>query len=120
MLVLAEHLADALDVLLGGAAGIDVAVGLGPHVGERLVAFELGEPAVPRHGHPIWHDGTAVGTVTSGMRSPTLGTFIGLGYVTSGVSAPTTPIAVEIRGRHVPGRIVNRPFYRRVRQEQAR
>jgi aminomethyltransferase len=86
----------------------------------RLVAFELSEPAVPRHGHPIWHDGTAVGTVTSGMRSPTLGSFIGLGYVTSGVSAPDTPIAVEIRGRRVPGRIVNRPFYRRVRQEQAR
>jgi len=54
------------------------------------------------------------------MRSPTLGTFIGLGYVTSGVSAPATPIAVEIRGRRVPGRIVERPFYRRVRQEQAR
>ena len=86
----------------------------------RLVDFELSEPAVPRHGHPIWHDGTAVGTVTSGMRSPTLGSFIGLGYVTSGVSAPDTPIAVEIRGRRVPGRIVNRPFYRRVRQEQAR
>jgi aminomethyltransferase len=86
----------------------------------RLVAFELSEPAVPRHGHPIRHDGGPVGTVTSGMRSPTLGTFIGLGYVTSGVSAPATPIAVEIRGRQIPGRIVNRPFYRRVRQEQAR
>jgi aminomethyltransferase len=86
----------------------------------RLVAFELSEPAVPRHGHPIRHDGRPVGMVTSGMRSPTLGSFIGLGYVTSGVSAPATPIAVEIRGRQVPGRIVNRPFYRRVRQEQAR
>jgi aminomethyltransferase len=86
----------------------------------RLVAFELAEPAVPRHGHTIFHDGAAAGTVTSGMRSPTLGTFIGLGYVTSGVSAPATPIAVEIRGRRVPGRIVERPFYRRVRQEQAR
>jgi aminomethyltransferase len=86
----------------------------------RLVAFEMGEAAVPRHGHPIWHDGAVAGTVTSGMKSPTLGTFIGLGYVTSGVSAPATPIAVEIRGRQVPARIVERPFYRRVRQEQTR
>jgi aminomethyltransferase len=86
----------------------------------RLVAFELAEPAVPRHGHTIWHDGKAAGTVTSGMRSPTLGTFIGLGYVPSGVSAPATPIAIEIRGRRVPGWIVDRPFYRRVRQEQTR
>src|SRR5262245_42414985 len=46
----------------------------------RLIAFELAEPAVPRHGHTIWHDGTVAGTVTSGMRSPSLGTFIGLGY----------------------------------------
>jgi len=84
----------------------------------RLVAFELAESAVPRHGHNIWHDGTVAGTVTSGMRSPSLGTFIGLGYVASGVSAPATPIAIEIRGRRVPGRIVERPFYRRVRQEQ--
>jgi aminomethyltransferase len=84
----------------------------------RLVAFEMAEPAVPRHGHTIWHDGTVAGTVTSGMRSPSLGTFIGLGYVTSGVSAPATPIGIEIRGRRVPGRIVERPFYRRVRQER--
>jgi aminomethyltransferase len=86
----------------------------------RLVAFEMGEAAVPRHDHPIWHAGAVAGTVTSGMKSPTLGTFIGLGYVTSGVSAPATPIAVEIRGRQVPARIVERPFYRRVRQEQTR
>jgi aminomethyltransferase len=83
----------------------------------RLVGFELAEAAVPRHGHPIWHEDRVVGAVTSGMRSPTLGTFIGLGYVTSGASASATPIAIEIRGRKVPGRIVERPFYRRVRQE---
>jgi aminomethyltransferase len=101
-----------------GRAALAAQAAAGPP--RRLVAFELAEPAVPRHGHTIWHDRTVVGAVTSGMRSPTLGTFIGLGYVTSDVSAPPTPIAIEIRGRRVPGRIVDRPFYRRVRQEQKR
>jgi aminomethyltransferase len=83
----------------------------------RLVGLELDEPGIPRHGYAVWHDGTAVGRVTSGTKSPTLGTFIGLAYVTTGVSAPGTPVAVEIRGRRIPARVVDRPFYRRVRRE---
>src|SRR6059036_60984 len=87
-------------------------------VTRRLVGLELAEPGVPRHGYAVWRDGTAVGTVTSGTRSPTLGTYIGLAYVTAGAAAPGTPVAVEIRGRRVPARVVARPFYRRVRREE--
>jgi len=87
-------------------------------VTRRLVGLELAEPGVPRHGYPVWRDGAAVGTVTSGTRSPTLGTYIGLAYVTAGAAAPGTPVAVEIRGRRVPARVVARPFYRRVRREE--
>jgi aminomethyltransferase len=65
----------------------------------------------------VWRGATAVGEVTSGTRSPTLGSFIGLAYVITGASAPGTPLAVEIRSRHVPARVVDRPFYRRVRRE---
>ena len=86
-------------------------------VSRRLVGLALDEPGIPRHGYPVWNDGTVVGTVTSGTRSPTLGTFVGLAYVTSGVSAPGTVVQIEIRGRRVPARIVARPFYRRVRRE---
>jgi aminomethyltransferase len=87
-------------------------------VPRRLVGLALDEPGIPRHGYPVWNDGTVVGTVTSGTRSPTLGTFVGLAYVTSGVSAPGTAVQIEIRGRRVPARIVERPFYRRVRRER--
>src|SRR5438034_7985546 len=52
-------------------------------VARRLVGLELAEPGVPRHGYAVWRDGVAVGTVTSGTRSPTLGTYIGLAYVTA-------------------------------------
>jgi aminomethyltransferase len=87
-------------------------------VPRRLVGLELAEPGVPRHGYAVWQNGTAVGTVTSGTRSPTLGTYIGLAYVAAGATAPGTPVAVEIRGRRVPARVVARPFYRRIRREE--
>jgi aminomethyltransferase len=87
-------------------------------VTRRLVGLELEQPGIPRHGDTVWHDGAAVGMITSGAKSPTLGRFIGLGYVTTGAAAPGTPVAVEIRGRRVPGRVVDRPFYRRVRRER--
>ena len=87
-------------------------------VTRRLVGLELAEPGVPRHGYSVWRDGAAVGTVTSGTRSPTLGTYIGLAYVSADAAAPGTPVAVEIRGRRVPARVVARPFYRRMRQEE--
>ena len=81
----------------------------------RLVGLELEEPGIPRHGYSVWHDGSQVGRVTSGTKSPTLGTFIGLAYVAVAAAAPGTPVAVDIRGRHVPAHVVERPFYRRVR-----
>jgi len=83
----------------------------------RLVGIQLDEPGIPRHGYPVWREGAAIGSVTSGMKSATLGQFIGLAYVATGSDAPDTPIAVEIRGRRVPARVVPRPFYRRIRRE---
>ena len=83
----------------------------------RLVGLELDEPGIPRHGYGVWRDGTRVGRVTSGTKSPTLGTFIGLAYVAIAAAAPGTPVALDIRGRRVPAHVVERPFYRRVREE---
>ncbi len=84
----------------------------------RLVGLTLDEPGIPRHGYPIWRGDARVGEVTSGTKSPTLGTFIGVGYVDAASAAPGTAVAVEIRGRRVPAHVVDRPFYRRVRQEE--
>src|SRR5262245_42170994 len=53
----AEDLADALDVLLRVAAGVRVAAGLGPHVGECLVGIgqHEGPPLVLDHLHAVDH-----------------------------------------------------------------
>jgi aminomethyltransferase len=84
----------------------------------RLVGIELDDPGIPRHGHPVWRDDAAIGVVTSGARSPTLGRCVGLAYVGAPHAAPGTPIGVDIRGRRHRGRVVPKPFYRRhTRQE---
>ena len=83
----------------------------------RLVGIQLDEPGIPRHGYGVWRDGTLVGSVTSGTKSPTLASFIGLAYVTPDAAATGTPVSVDVRGRRLPARVVARPFYRRVRQE---
>ena len=82
-------------------------------VRRRLVGLRLEEAGVPRHGYPVWCDGEVVGTVTSGTKSPTLGVFIGLAYVVIDTARADTPVEVEVRGRRLAARVVERPFYRR-------
>lgn len=84
-----------------------------------LVGLEgLGRRAA-RHGYPVVGstaaDAATVGTVTSGAPSPTLGHPVAMAYVTPEVSAPGTELAVDVRGRHEPVRVVPLPFYRRPR-----
>jgi aminomethyltransferase len=98
-----------------GRAPLAAQAAAGPR--RRLVGLQLDEPGIPRHGYAVWAGDERVGEVTSGAKSPTLGTFIGLAYVSADVASRGTPLAVEIRGRRLPARVVERPFYRRVRRE---
>jgi aminomethyltransferase len=82
-------------------------------ISRRLVGFTLEERAIARHGFPILHQGTAVGRVTSGSFGPTVEKSIGLGYVPPEYAEPGQRIAVEIRGRAVPGAVATLPFYAR-------
>src|SRR3989454_12369487 len=50
---------------------------------KHLIAFELLQKGVPRHGMKILADGREIGVVTSGNLSPLLQKGIGLGYVRS-------------------------------------
>jgi aminomethyltransferase len=54
-----------------------------------------------------------VGVVTSGTRSPTLGTSIGLAYVPTALAAEGSSFAVDIRGRAVAATVVKTPFHSR-------
>jgi len=78
-----------------------------------LVGFEMTERAIGRQGHPVFHNGHQVGTVTSGTQTPFLKKAIGMAYVPPALKTPGTAIEIEIRGRLATAVIVPMPFYRR-------
>jgi len=81
-------------------------------IGEKLVGFVLLERGFPRHGYALARDGVAVGEVTSGTLSPTLGKGIGLGYVSADAAKVGAAIQVVIRGQPLAAEIVRLPFHK--------
>jgi len=80
-------------------------------VSRRLMGFKLEERGIPRHGYALAApSGEVIGSVTSGTMSPVLREGIGMGYVARAYAAPGTEIAVVIRERPVPARVVRMPF----------
>jgi aminomethyltransferase len=75
-----------------------------------LVGFEVEGKAFPRQHYPVLIDGLQVGEVTSGTFSPVLSKGIGLTYLPIEKSQIGNEIAIDIRGRLVPGRVVKTPF----------
>ena len=64
-----------------------------------------------RAGAPILDpSGQAVGTVTSGLHSPSLAAPIAMGYVPAALAAPGTAVALGLRGTPVPARVTPLPF----------
>jgi len=79
----------------------------------RLVGFEMNERGVPRHDMEIVKDGKTVGNVTSGNFSPILQKGIGLGWLPPALCKEGTLVEIDIRGKHVPAKVVKPPFYKR-------
>ncbi len=63
-----------------------------------------------REGAPIFDGETAVGVVTSGGFSPTVGAPIAMGYVAASVSEIGTALTAEVRGKRIAVRVVAMPF----------
>ncbi|MEZ4676115.1 MAG: glycine cleavage system aminomethyltransferase GcvT [Caldilineaceae bacterium] len=76
-----------------------------------LIAFEMVDRAVPREHYEIAIDGNVIGYVTTGMKSPTLDKFVGMGYVPSGYNKLGTEIAIIVRGQAKKAKVIKRPFY---------
>jgi aminomethyltransferase len=101
----------ACDLASGAFRGADVMRAQRDHgTQERLVAFAMDGAGIPRSGCEVRVGGQAVGTVTSGSLSPSLGIGIGMAYVTTGQSEPGTEIEIMIRERANPGRIRRKPL----------
>ncbi|RIV69351.1 glycine cleavage system aminomethyltransferase GcvT [Flagellimonas aequoris] len=79
----------------------------------KLVAFQMEERGIPRHGYPILDkDGNEIGVVTSGTMSPSLSQGIGMGYVPAEHANLGTTIYIKIRINKVPATLVKLPFYK--------
>jgi glycine cleavage system T protein (aminomethyltransferase) len=77
---------------------------------EKLVAFVLTEPGIPRPGCAVLAGGRVVGRVTSGTLSPCLGTGIGMAYLETAVANPGTDVAIDVRGKEKAARLAKRPL----------
>ena len=79
----------------------------------KLVGFEVTGRGIARHGYPVLIHDERVGEVTSGTYAPFLQKNIGLCYVPAARAAVGTELAIDIRERKVPARVVPTPFYKR-------
>ncbi|QDT17816.1 glycine cleavage system aminomethyltransferase GcvT [Alienimonas californiensis] len=77
------------------------------------VGFEMRGRRVAREGAAVLRGGEAVGVVTSGTHSPTLGKAIGMAYVPPDAAAEGTELEIDVRGRAEPAVVVSLPFYKR-------
>jgi len=101
------------DSFIGREALLAIKQAGGPS--RKLIAFEMKQRGpIAREGFDLCSaDGVTIGTVASGIFSPTLQKIIGTGYVDPQSAAIGSEIQIDIRGRKHPATIIKRPFYRR-------
>jgi len=76
----------------------------------KLAHLRALDRGVIRDGCPVLRDGVAIGRVTSGSFSPTLGTSIAMAYLPIDATAVGTQLSVDVRGRAMRAVVVERPF----------
>ena len=76
-----------------------------------MVGIEMVDRGIPRHGYEIADkDGNAIGYVTSGTQSPSLGKAIGMGYVEVAYSSFDSIVFIKVRDKLLQAKVVKIPF----------
>lgn len=78
--------------------------------GRRRIGLAVEGKLPAREGATVFADGVAVGTVTSGGFSPSLGAPIAMAYVDSAHAADGTPLEIEVRGKLLMAKVTPMPF----------
>lgn len=91
------------DALAAASADLPVLVGI---VAEGRRAGRAGYAVLDAAGE-------AVGEITSGALSPTLGYPIAMAFVPPALAEPGTPLFIDVRGTRIPATVIALPFYRR-------
>ncbi|KAJ2903830.1 uncharacterized protein MKZ38_009306 [Zalerion maritima] len=82
----------------------------GQGVDRRRIGLKVENGPPAREGAMIEQDGKTVGTVTSGMPSPSLGSNIAMGYIEDGLQKSGTEVEVVVRGRKRKATVTKMPF----------
>jgi len=98
-----------LDTQFVGRDALEHVASEGP--AEKLTGIVLQERGVPREGYTVTTpDGEAIGAVTSGTMSPTLGEPIALAYLPAAYANEERPVRVVIRDEPKKARTRSPPF----------
>ena len=76
----------------------------------RRVGIRPNDKAIARANTEIQSSGRSIGKVTSGGFGPSVPGPIAMGYVETAFAAVGTPVDLIVRGRSLPGQVVNLPF----------
>jgi aminomethyltransferase len=80
-------------------------------VTQKLVGLEMVEKGIPRHDYEIKdHIGAAIGRVTSGTQSPSLGKAIAMGYINTAYSPIGQQVYIKVRDKLLIAKVVKMPF----------
>ncbi|HYB10153.1 MAG TPA: FAD-dependent oxidoreductase [Alphaproteobacteria bacterium] len=78
----------------------------------RIATFVVDENGADALGdEPVWHDGKAVGWVTSGGYAHHVGKSVALGYIPAELAGAEGGFALEILGERRPARIAREPLF---------
>ena len=91
-----------------GKACLEAQRAAGDH--RTLVALRSQDRRAPRHGYALYHEGTVIGEVTSGVFGPSVGCGVGLGYVPVALARPGMTLQAGPRNMNV--RIETPPIYK--------
>lgn len=76
----------------------------------KIVGFEMQERGIPRNGYRVYCEDKAIGFVTTGYASPTVGKTIGLALVDSDYATLDREIQIGIRKKMAPAKIIKKRF----------
>ena len=82
-------------------------------VQKKIAGFEVTGRGIARPHYPVLVQGEKLSAVTSGTYSPYLKKSIGLTYLPVEFTAVGADIAIDIRGKFIPAKIIPLPFYKR-------
>lgn len=78
----------------------------------KLVGLELEGRGIGRQGYPVLLEGERIGAITSGTFAPTLKRSLAMALVSRSTPQDAGGITIDVRGKSIPARLVDLPFYR--------